>query len=114
MFSKVAIISFCLELLILWALVDLILRPVSGLRIPQSGELLRSKVLQNQGHVFFCPISVCVCVCVRARALTLVNQFYLTLWDPMDCSPPGSSVHATFQARTLEWLHFLLQGIFPI
>ena len=63
MFSKVAIISFCLELLILWALVDLILRPVSGLRIPQSGELLGSKVLQNQGHVFFCPISVCVCVC---------------------------------------------------
>ena len=26
-----------------------------------------------------------------------------TLWDPMDCSPPGSSVHGTFQARILEW-----------
>ena len=23
--------------------------------------------------------------------------------DPMDCSPPGSSVHGTFQARVLEW-----------
>ena len=27
----------------------------------------------------------------------------LLFGDPMDCSPPGSSVHGTFQARTLEW-----------
>ena len=26
------------------------------------------------------------------------------LCDPMDCSPPGSSVHGIFQARTLEWV----------
>ena len=26
-----------------------------------------------------------------------------TLCDPMDCSPPGSSVHVVFQARVLEW-----------
>ena len=26
-----------------------------------------------------------------------------TLWDPMDCSLPGSSVRGTFQARILEW-----------
>ena len=26
------------------------------------------------------------------------------LYDPMDCSPPGSSVHETFQARILEWV----------
>ena len=25
------------------------------------------------------------------------------LSDPMDCSPPGSSVHGTLQARLLEW-----------
>ena len=24
--------------------------------------------------------------------------------DPMDCSPPGSSVHGIFQARILEWI----------
>ena len=28
----------------------------------------------------------------------------LTLCDPMDCSPPGSSVHGIFQARILEWV----------
>ena len=30
-------------------------------------------------------------------------QSCLTLWDPMDCSPPGSSVHRILQARILEW-----------
>jgi len=32
-----------------------------------------------------------------------VAQSCLTLRDPMDCSPPGSSVHGIFQARVLEW-----------
>ena len=26
-----------------------------------------------------------------------------TLCDPMDRSPPGSSIHGIFQARVLEW-----------
>ena len=26
-----------------------------------------------------------------------------TLSDPIDCSPPGSSIHGIFQARVLEW-----------
>ena len=34
----------------------------------------------------------------------LVTQSCPTLFDPMDYSPPGSSVHETFQARTLEWV----------
>ena len=32
-----------------------------------------------------------------------VTQSCPTLSDPMDCSPPGSSVHGIFQARVLEW-----------
>ena len=32
-----------------------------------------------------------------------VVQSCLTLSDPMDCSPPGFSVHGIFQARVLEW-----------
>ena len=32
-----------------------------------------------------------------------VSQSCPTLRDPMDCSPPGSSVHGIFQARVLEW-----------
>ena len=31
-------------------------------------------------------------------------QSCLTLMDPMDCSPPGSSVYGILQARTVEWI----------
>ena len=31
-------------------------------------------------------------------------QSRLSLCDPMDCSPPGSSVHGILQARILEWV----------
>ena len=34
----------------------------------------------------------------------LVAQLCPTLCDPMDCSPPGSSVHGILQARILEWI----------
>ena len=32
----------------------------------------------------------------------LVTKSCPTLCDPMDCSPPGSSVHGVFQAKTLD------------
>ena len=32
-----------------------------------------------------------------------VAQSFLTLSNPMDCNPPGSSIHGIFQARVLEW-----------
>ena len=39
------------------------------------------------------------------RELVLMwGQSYLTLCDSRDCSPPGSSVHGTSQARILEWV----------
>ena len=34
----------------------------------------------------------------------LVAQSCLTLCDPMDCTPPGFSVHGILQARILEWV----------
>ena len=36
----------------------------------------------------------------------VVSVAYLCpiLWDPMDCSPPGSSVHGMLQSRILEWV----------
>ena len=36
-----------------------------------------------------------ICTCALSR---------VGLWDPMDCSLPGSSVHGIFQARKLEWI----------
>ena len=37
----------------------------------------------------------------------LVIQSCPTLCDPMDCSPPGSSVYGILQARVLEWVAML-------
>ena len=34
----------------------------------------------------------------------LVTQSCPTLWDPLDCSPPGASVHGILHARILEWV----------
>ena len=36
--------------------------------------------------------------------LCSVTQSCPTLCEPMDCSPPGSSVHGIFWARILEWV----------
>ena len=33
-----------------------------------------------------------------------VAQLCPTLWDPVDCSLPGPSVHGILQARNLEWV----------
>ena len=41
--------------------------------------------------------------CMKVESESEVTQSCLTLSDPMDCSPPGSSVHGIFQARVLEW-----------
>ena len=38
------------------------------------------------------------------KVKVLVAQLCPTLCDPTDCSPPGSSVHGTLQARILEWI----------
>ena len=43
-----------------------------------------------------------------------VAQSCLTPSDPMDCSPPGSSVHGIFQARVLEWGAIAFSGLVPL
>ena len=40
---------------------------------------------------------------MKVKSESEVGQSCPTLSDPMDCSPPGSSVHGIFQARVLEW-----------
>ena len=41
--------------------------------------------------------------CMKVKSETEVTQSCTTLSNPMDCSPPGSSVNGIFQARVLEW-----------
>ena len=49
------------------------------------------------------------CMCLPVKLL----QLCLTLCDPMNCSPPGSSVHEISQARILQWVAFPSPGDLP-
>ena len=40
---------------------------------------------------------------MKVKSESEVAQSCPTLSDPMDCSPPGSSIHGIFQAKVLEW-----------
>ena len=50
--------------------------------------------------------------CMKVKSESEVAQSCPTLSDPVDCSPPGSSIHGFLQARVLEWvpLPSLLEG----
>ena len=60
--------------------------------VPQSIRVTE----QSQAHSYLLSKSMSVCV----QSL----QSRPTLCDPMDHSPPGSSVHGIFQARIMEWM----------
>ena len=73
------------------------------------------KILCISSHVIFQPnflssylinISnfLLICSVFTVFKSSEVTQSCLTLCDPMDHSPPGSSVHGIFQARILEWV----------
>ena len=47
---------------------------------------------------------------VYKKVKEFVTQSCLTLCDPMDCSPPGSSVHGILLARILEWVAVTILG----
>ena len=59
-------------------------------------------------------VSNSACYFWDSSVLRVCAQSCLTLCNPRDCSPAGSSVHGIFQARnTGVGYHFLLRGIFP-
>ena len=54
------------------------------------------------------------CEMIQGYLKCLPLSHVQTLCDPMDCSPPGSSVHEILQARILEWVVISFsRGIFP-
>ena len=53
--------------------------------------------------IFVEKLSVPVSLVTEYKEKVLVAQSCPTLCNPMDCFPPGSSVHGVLQARILEW-----------
>ena len=89
-------------------------------------SILREIILQHELIIsqwvleYWSSVS-CVCIPLTNIPFTefsllkvLITQSYLTLCDPLDCSPPGSSVQGILQTRIPGVsCHSLLQGIFP-
>ena len=50
---------------------------------------------------------------MKVEVKVLVAQSCPTLCNPVDCSPPGSSVHGILQVRILEWGPFPSPGDLP-
>ena len=77
--------------------------------------LIKMEKSLNLYNKIFCTISyctkvtlhscnVCYSAATAAAAVAKSLQSCLTLCDPIDGSPPGSSVPGILQARTLEWI----------
>ena len=49
---------------------------------------------------------------MKVKSESEVAQSCLTPRDPMDCTPPGSSIHGIFQARVLKWGAIAFSRIF--
>ena len=65
--------------------------PVIKTLSPMQGAWVRSLVGKLRSHT-------------PHNSESVVAQLCPTLCDPMDCSPPGSSVHGILQARIMEWV----------
>ena len=99
--------------------------PAQHLHIKGSVCKLSQSVVSDSLGSCQVPLSMGVFQVRILAVLCLADQSCPTLWDPMDCSPPGSSVngnspgkdtrvvcHALLQG-TGTGCYFLLQGIFP-
>ena len=70
-------------------------------------SLVTKTIFKNAASSPFMAIFVCVCACAHMHAhahICMCSLSCLTLYDSMDCSPPGSSVYGIFQAGILEWI----------
>ena len=55
-------------------------------------------------HMYIQPSYFSVFLKLTQSLCCSVAQSWLTLYDPMDCSPPGSSTHEILQVRILKWI----------
>ena len=68
------------------------------------GKLYYSDTLSN---ICFQIVGINLCMC-------MYTQSCLTLWEPIDCSLPGSSVLGISQARIMKWNLFIVFSYYPL
>ena len=68
-----------------------------------------TKQIKSSFHFYHCHtqpkhLFLTIYVCISSDGCPVTQSACLTLYDPIVCSPPTSSVHGILQARTLEWV----------
>ena len=66
-------------------------------------DIYGSNYPSEKMDLFLLLLPTCPTYCTTAVTNVLVVQLCLTFCDPMDCSPPGSSVYGILQAKIVEW-----------
>ena len=79
------------------------------LQLPTLRGFPWARVQRKHGHIpqhwsLAAPLSTESMTPYACGSLCSVAQPRPFLWDPLDCSPPGYSVHGVFQARILKWV----------
>ena len=64
-------------------------------------HITKSHIILFSWHIH--PLKIITKPTSSYLSVRVVIQLHPTLWDPMDCCPPGSSVHGIAQAKILEW-----------
>ena len=104
----VYLLAICISSLVKYMFSSLVClkNGVVGLLIVEFWEFFIYFGWQSMAYLFI-PLTVSFVeqkFLIQWKVKVLVAQSCPTLCDPMDCSPPGSSVHGIFQARILEWV----------
>ena len=87
---------------------------VCSILVTQQNQITTREIRNIPGLSVNFYSSVIFLTAERCAVLCLVTQSCLTLWDPMDCSPPGSSIPGnSSEKNTGMRCHALLQGIIP-
>ena len=76
----------------------------SGMPFPNKAQAIPSQIMSLLCFCLF-SLSLFSSSCWW-KVKMKVAQSCVTLWDPIDCSPPGSSAHGILQARILERVAF--------
>ena len=75
---------------------------ISVVKAPEIGST--TVIILFLFQTFYHPIQFFFLGRQEKQVKAVVTQSCLTLCDPMDCNPPGSSVHGILQARILGWV----------
>ena len=79
-------------------------KPGNNISKKRHSQAVKAHRMPAHTHVHMCP---CTCAHTHTQCICCfcsITKPRLTVHNPMDCSPPGSSVHGILQTKILKWV----------